>query len=123
MALKFHTKRELLRHLGKDENDRKLVDRLMVRGRVHMENGLYVLVDKDADIEYYKLLVNEKEKEIKNLNETISDLNTTISDLEYQLSNTDKGGDRTLAEKIYKFLVYQYWADIDKSEFMEAIWF
>ena len=108
MALKFHTKRELLRHLGKDENDRKLVDRLMVRGRVHMENGLYVLVDKDADIEYYKLLVNEKEKEIKNLNETISDLNTTISDLEYQLSNTDKGGDRTLAEKIYKFLVYQY---------------
>ena len=69
---------------------------------------MYVLIDKDSEIIHLKSLVSEKEKEIKNLNETISELNTTISDLEYQLSNTDKGGDRALAEKIYKFLVYQY---------------
>lgn len=98
MALKFHTKRELLRHLGKDENDRKLVDRLMVRGRVHMENGLYVLVDKDADIEYYKLLVNEKEKEIKNLT-------NKIDELEQELENASVGVDYSeITRRIYVYL-------------------
>ena len=121
--MKFRTKKALLEYLGKKWNDNKLVDRMILRWEVVREDRMYVLIDKDSEIIHLKSLVSEKEKEIKNLNETISELNTTISDLEYQLSNTDKGGDRALAEKIYKFLVYQYWANIDKSEFMEAIWF
>jgi len=84
---------------------------------------MYVLIEWDIDNVSLMHEVERLKKEIKNLNETIDSLNTTISDLEYQLSDTDKGGDRALAEKIYKFLVYQYWANIDKSEFMEAIWF
>jgi predicted nucleic acid-binding Zn-ribbon protein len=81
---------------------------MILRGEVIKEERMYVLVDRDSEIMHLKEVISEKEKEIKNLNETISDLNTAISDLEYQLSNTDKGGDRALAEKIYKFLVYQY---------------
>ena len=118
--MKFRTKKELLEYLGKNPNDRRLIDRMMIKWEVYMDNRMYVYENKEMVLSEK---VKELESEIKNLNETISDLNATVNDLEYQLSNTDKGGDRALAEKIYKFLVYQYWAHIDKSEFMEAIWF
>ena len=34
--MKFRTKKELLQYLGKNENDRKLVDRMMIKGIVHL---------------------------------------------------------------------------------------
>ena len=115
MALKFHTKRELLRHLGKNENDRKLVDRLMVRGKVHMENGIYVLVDKDADIEYYKLLVNEKEKEIKNLN-------SKIVELENELENVQPSEDNSeLLHKIYVYIKQVLHINIRYDDLLEFV--
>ena len=107
--------------MGKNGKDVRYLDRALVSGRVIMMWGRYY--KQKEYIEWLWERDEEYKKEIENLNETISELNTTINDLEYQLSNTDKGGDRALAEKIYKFLVYQYWANIDKSEFMEAIWF
>lgn len=59
---KFRKKRELLEYLGKNPNDNKLVDRMLLRGEVHMENGMYIYESKDEVIE-------ELKKEIKNLKE------------------------------------------------------
>lgn len=57
--MEFATQRELLEHLGKNENDRNLVQRLIIKGDVVRENGMYVLVDKD---EIIKNLREENEK-------------------------------------------------------------
>ena len=53
--MKFQTKKDLLRYLGKNEDDRKLVDRMIARGEVAMEWRLYVIEDKvesSDDLEY-----------------------------------------------------------------------
>jgi len=53
-----------LAYLGKNENDRKLVDRLILRGEVYMEDGMYYIVDKDAIIEDLRREVSELEGKI-----------------------------------------------------------
>ena len=62
----FETKRELLEYLGKDPNDRKLVDRMIIRGEVYKENWMYhlitnkkTLIDENKEL---KLRVQELEK-------------------------------------------------------------
>ena len=57
---KFHTKKELLGYLGRNPNDRKLVDRMMLRGEVERDGNMYVLIDRDV-------LVEELKKEIISL--------------------------------------------------------
>ena len=47
----FETQKQLLEYLGKNGNDRSLVQRMMIRGEVYKENGMYILVDKDKKIE------------------------------------------------------------------------
>ena len=47
--MKFQTKKDLLRYLGKNEDDRKLVDRMIARGEVIIENRMYVIEDKAED--------------------------------------------------------------------------
>ena len=53
--MKFNTKKDLLRYLGKNEDDRKLIDRMVARGEVKVEGRIYVIEDKKAsetDLEY-----------------------------------------------------------------------
>lgn len=50
----FETKRALLEYLGKNPNDNKLVDRLILRGEVEIRDGLYYVVDKDGEIKELK---------------------------------------------------------------------
>lgn len=54
--MKFNTKKDLLRYLGKNEDDRKLIDRMVARGEVKVEGRIYVIEDKVAsgtdDLEY-----------------------------------------------------------------------
>lgn len=55
--MKFQTKKELLRYLWKNEDDRKLVDRMVARWEVRLEWRIYVLEEKvaedsSADLEY-----------------------------------------------------------------------
>ena len=57
--MEFTTQRELLEHLGKNPDDRNLVQRLIIKGEVVREWGVYVLVDKD---EIIKNLKEENEK-------------------------------------------------------------
>ena len=62
---KFRKKRELLEYLGKNPNDNKLVDRMLLRGEVHMENGMYIY-ESDKEV------IDELKKENKNLKEQLS---------------------------------------------------
>lgn len=48
--MKFQTKKELLRYLWKNEDDRKLVDRMVARGEVRLEWRMYVLEEKDKEV-------------------------------------------------------------------------
>ena len=45
----FESKRALLEYLGKNPKDNKLVDRMMLRGEVYMEDGMFCLRETDAD--------------------------------------------------------------------------
>lgn len=47
--MRFSTQRELLEHAGKNPNDRSLIQRWKVRGKVYVEDGMYVLVEDDID--------------------------------------------------------------------------
>lgn len=47
--MKFQTKKELLRYLWKNEDDRKLVDRMVARGEVRLEWRIYVLEEKENE--------------------------------------------------------------------------
>ena len=47
--MKFATQRELLEYAGKCPNDRSLIQRRRSRGKVYMEDGMYVLVEDDVD--------------------------------------------------------------------------
>ena len=57
----FTTKRELLEHLGKNWNDNKLVDRMMRRGEVYLEDGMYYLVESEEVVKL-KERIKELEK-------------------------------------------------------------
>lgn len=57
----FITKRELLEHIGKNPKDNKLVDRMMRRGEVYMEDGMYYIVESEEVIKL-KERIKELEK-------------------------------------------------------------
>ena len=44
--MEFETKRALLEYLGKNTEDRKYVDRLIAKGKVYKDDGMYVLVER-----------------------------------------------------------------------------
>ena len=62
--MEFTTQRELLEYLGKNPDDRNLVQRLIIKGEVVREWGVYVLVDKDARIAELERKVSELRNEI-----------------------------------------------------------
>lgn len=57
----FETKKALLEHLGKNPNDNKLVDRMMRRGEVYLEEGMYYLVESEEVVKL-KERIKELEK-------------------------------------------------------------
>lgn len=103
--MEFTTQAELLEHLGKNSNDRSLVQRMMARGEVVKEWGMYVIVDKDIIIrelkEEIKELKKSEPKQSEELNAknfedtaTIIKLNDKIkeleSDLDFQISENER---------------------------------
>ena len=89
--MKFRTKRELLRYLGKSEGDNKLIDRMILRDEVRKENGMYILVDKDVEIE-------ELKKEIKNLTNKIDELEQEIANASVSIDYSE------ITRRIYVYL-------------------
>lgn len=62
--MEFSTKRELLSYLWKNPDDRKLIDRMIARGDVYMEDGMYCLVEKE-DIHALRERIAELEKKLE----------------------------------------------------------
>lgn len=103
--MEFTTQAELLEHLGKNPNDRSLVQRMIARGEVVKEWGVYVIVDKDIIIRELKEEIKELKKsdtkfvskamwekvlahgEIRWLEEKIKGLE---SDLDFQISENER---------------------------------
>lgn len=79
----FETKKALLQYLGKDENDRKLVDRLISRGEVYMENGMYYISSKEEKIKELEFLVEKLRGEITTIKESNWDLEGAKVQCEY----------------------------------------
>ena len=57
----FETKKALLEYLGKNPSDNKLVDRMMRRGEVYMEDGIYYIVESEEVVKL-KERIKELEK-------------------------------------------------------------
>lgn len=73
--MEFRTQAELLRHLGKNENDRSLVQRMVFRWEILRGDWVYILNDKNKKIE-------ELEGEIKKLRSEIATIKENNWDLE-----------------------------------------
>lgn len=84
----FETKKALLEYLGKDPNDRKLVDRMVSRGEVYMEDGMYYLVDKDAIIKELREKIIFLEKESGN--NTTNDVKNQLEEAKVQWEYWEK---------------------------------
>ena len=94
--MEFRTKKALLEYLGKDGNDNKLVDRMIVRGEVIKRNRIYVYDTKEMLL---REEIEEKEKEIKNLTDK-------IEQLEYQLDGANRSMGENYNEIIHRIYVY-----------------
>lgn len=68
--MEFETQKQLLEYLWKNGNDRSLVQRMMIRGEVYKENGMYILVDKDKKIEELISEVQKLRSEIATVKES-----------------------------------------------------
>ena len=115
--MEFKTQAELLRHLGKNENDRSLVQRMVIRGEILKENGGYILTNKDEKIK-------ELEKEVEKLRSEIATMKASNWDLEeakqqreyYEKLYNDESEDKD--KRIFK--AFQWikqrirWADWDE---------
>lgn len=87
----FETKKALLEYLGKNPDDRKLVDRLLARGSVRMEEGMYctnlrpvAVWDVEANHELEDLCsklrkrISELEKKLEEKPETLTVSNGAV---------------------------------------------
>lgn len=66
--MKFQTKKELLRYLWKNEDDRKLVDRMVARGEVRLEWRIYVLEEEKGVSSSSSDLANRLSNDLEYLN-------------------------------------------------------
>lgn len=104
--MEFETQAQLLRYLGKNENDRNLVQRMIMRGEVLKENGMYILVDKDKKIEE---LISEVEKlrdEIVTIKESNWDLDEAKAQWDYyeKLYNDECDLVENIVRKFYNWM-------------------
>lgn len=74
--MEFNTQREILEHLWKNRNDRSLVQRMIIRGEILKQNGVYILTNKEEKIQ-------ELEKEVQKLRSEITTIKEQNWDLDY----------------------------------------
>lgn len=90
---KFATKKEILEYLGKDVEDRKLIDRMIKRGDIKKVDGEYQLIEKEDPTEYVNKIkelenkIFELELELdtlRNERESLEIKSEDITNLEYR---------------------------------------
>ena len=104
--MQFATKRELLEHLGKNPDDRKLVDRMVMRWEVYKRDGFYYLVDDFKKRNAWRLY-----DEIRELREEVNELKksepkTTISSAELE--------EAKIQWKHWEWVARRYWRYCDE---------
>jgi len=87
--MEFSTQRDLLEYLGKNPDDRKLVQRLMAKGEVRKEWGIYIY---------------EPQVKVKDLYSEINQLKEKISQLEDNAKTFGGGWDYNEAK-----VQWEYW--------------
>ena len=91
--MEFYTQRELLEYLGKNPNDRSLVQRMMIRREVLKRNWMYILLDKDRIITELEREVRELRSEIATLEEEKAELNAKLESMRYYTTDLDSEND------------------------------
>ena len=104
--MQFTTKRELLERLGKNPDDRKLVDRMIRRWEVYKRDGFYYLVDGYKKRDAWRLY-----DEIRELREEVNELKksepkTTISSAELE--------EAKIQWKHWEWVARRYWRYCDE---------
>ena len=102
--MRFQTKKELLKHLGKNENDRKLIDRLIAKWEVYKENGMYVIGESEVDI---------LKEEIKNLKEQLDRISSESDSKQGKNTLQESGKDTTLPDTNYEKRLKELESDLD----------
>lgn len=114
--MEFETKRSLLEYLGKNWNDNKLVDRMIIRWEVIKRDGMYVLV-KGGDVDILKKEIAELREKIEWYKVENNKMNNIVAEMEESL---EKWWDNTdIVNKVYKYLTQVLHLRIDKSDFIE----
>lgn len=81
--MEFKTQKQLLEHIGKNWNDRSLVQRMIIRGEILKQNGVYILVNKDEIIKNLEEEVQKLRSEIATIKESNWDLEEAKAQWEY----------------------------------------
>lgn len=98
--MEFETKKALLEYLGKNPDDRKLVDRMIAKGKVYKDNGMYVLVDRGSLLDEV-IRLREDVKELKK-----SEPKWTISSAELE--------EAKIQWKYWEWMARKYWKYCDE---------
>ena len=88
----FQSKKEVLEYLGKNPNDRRLVDRMIAKGEIEKRDGEYVLFEKGADAETEALRkeVEELKKKVAGLELDVEIRDARIEELNQQAEERDE---------------------------------
>lgn len=114
--MEFRTQAELLEYLGKNPNDRRLVQRMVSRGEIVKEGGMYKLVNKDEEIKKLeeRIFFLENECSKNTTNNLESELRDAQNDLKFQISEYER-----LQHKMEKSLRKCYDFMLEKKLFTE----
>lgn len=115
--MEFKTQAELLRHLGKNENDRSLVQRMVIRGEILKEKGVYILTNKDEKIQELEKEVEKLRSEIATIKESNWDLDEAKQQREYyeRLYNEESEDKDKRIFKAFQWIKQRIrWADWDE---------
>lgn len=95
--MQFETQRQILEYLGKNPNDRSLVQRMILRWEVYKEDWMYILVtNKNTIIEENREL-KLKVKELRVYCDTLDSENHNLS---IEVEELRKGNEKNLKEEL-----------------------
>lgn len=115
--MQFATQREVLEYLGKNPDDRNLIQRLRKRWELYKEDWMYVLVtDKDTLIEENKEL-KLKVKELRVYCDTLDSENHNLS---IEVEELRKGEGKNLKEELEEAKIqWEYWERMYDEEVVD----
>ena len=120
----FETKRALLEHLGKNPNDNKLIDRMMMRWEVYKEDWMYFIVEND-EVTRLKEEVAELREKLKQWWWEEAKLKEMRRHLSYvwKLNEDKRACIEKIADNYYKKHQDTYDYDSAMKRFYGAVWF